>query len=94
MNVPVSAIGCTHASHPRLRSFPAAVTPLATLPPVLSKHFLSVSTVVGVVAAPFTPVINEREVAAAFHAPLAMFLEDANHWCGSCGSCMAWWCLL
>jgi coenzyme A diphosphatase NUDT7 len=57
---------------------PAAVRLVAALPPVLSKHLLSVAPIVGVLAAP--PILNPdpSEVAAAFSAPLEMFLSAST----------------
>ncbi|GIM13101.1 hypothetical protein Vretimale_16262 [Volvox reticuliferus] len=53
---------------------PARVTVLACLPPVLSKHHLSVTPVIALVPADMVPRPNPHEVAAAFTVPLAVFL--------------------
>ncbi|GLI59759.1 hypothetical protein VaNZ11_001717 [Volvox africanus] len=53
---------------------PACVTVLACLPPVLSKHHLSVTPVIALIPADMVPQPNPHEVAAAFTVPLAVFL--------------------
>jgi coenzyme A diphosphatase NUDT7 len=57
---------------------PAAVRLVAALPPVLSKHLLSVAPIVGVLAAPPVLKPDPAEVAAAFSAPLEMFLSAST----------------
>ncbi|KAI8475372.1 MAG: mitochondrial nudix hydrolase 15 [Monoraphidium minutum] len=58
---------------------PSAARVVCKLPPFLSKHYLSVTPVVAQVPADFTPAINPAEVDAAFHMPLAAFLEADHH---------------
>lgn len=55
---------------------PQLAAPLLALPPVLSKHFLSVTPVVATVPNDFQPQPCADEVAAVFDMPLAAFLED------------------
>jgi len=57
---------------------PADVDVICELPPLLSKHGLSVKPVVASVPSWFQPVPNEAEVTEVFHVPLRMFLEDRN----------------
>ncbi|KAF5827734.1 hypothetical protein DUNSADRAFT_167 [Dunaliella salina] len=56
---------------------------MTLLPPVLSKHFLSVTPVVGLVPperAGHAPRPSSSEVEAIFHAPLSLFVEGgASH---------------
>lgn len=52
---------------------------LCALPPLLSKHRLSVHPVVAVVPRDFRPRPNPDEVAEAFSMPLSAFLERRNH---------------
>lgn len=58
---------------------PASARVLCALPPLLSKHRLSVHPVVAVVRADFAPRPNPGEVAEAFSMPLSAFLERENH---------------
>lgn len=62
-------------AHEELGIDPGAVTVLATMPPLLSKHLLSVTPVVATVppGLSFTP--SPTEVAHVFTAPLGMFLR-------------------
>ncbi|GLC33718.1 hypothetical protein PLESTB_000108300 [Pleodorina starrii] len=53
---------------------PARVTVLCRLPPVLSKHHLSVTPVLALLPPDIVPRPNPHEVAAAFTVPLAVFL--------------------
>ena len=62
-------------AHEELGIDPAAVAVVASLPPVLSKHLLSVRPVVGTVSAGLRVSPNPDEVAHVFTAPLRMFLE-------------------
>lgn len=52
---------------------------VCSLPPFLSKHYLSVTPVVAKVPVDFQPRINPDEVDAAFHMPLGAFLEARHH---------------
>lgn len=52
------------------------MTVLGALPPVLSKHHLSVTPVLALVPRDFVPRPNPGEVDAAFTVPLAVFLGD------------------
>jgi hypothetical protein len=56
---------------------PAVVDVVATMPPVLSKHCLSVTTVVGMLSARVSDVLraNPDEVDRIFDMPLHFFLE-------------------
>jgi hypothetical protein len=63
---------------------PRAVTVLCCLPPVLSKHYLSVTPVVAVLPPSFVPQPNPEEVAAAITVPLAVFLGEARRGRAGC----------
>ncbi len=54
------------------------MTVLGVLPPVLSKHHLSVTPVLALVPRDFVPRPNPGEVDAAFTVPLAVFLGDTT----------------
>ncbi|GLJ48710.1 hypothetical protein SUGI_1027290 [Cryptomeria japonica] len=60
---------------------PSLVKVMTTLEPFLSKHFLRVVPVVGLLTnrESFIPVLNPGEVDEIFDAPLEMFLKDENH---------------
>jgi 8-oxo-dGTP pyrophosphatase MutT (NUDIX family) len=58
---------------------PASARVVCALPPLLSKHRLSVHPVVAVVRPDFAPKPNPEEVAEAFSMPLSAFLERENH---------------
>mmetsp|Transcript_39858 Transcript_39858/g.118675 ORF Transcript_39858/g.118675 Transcript_39858/m.118675 type:complete len:390 (-) Transcript_39858:356-1525(-) len=62
-------------AHEELALAPADARVLATLQPVLSKHFLSVTPVVAAVPPCFKPTPNPDEVEAVFDMPLSTFLE-------------------
>ncbi|GFR49472.1 hypothetical protein Agub_g11533 [Astrephomene gubernaculifera] len=53
---------------------PARVTVLGSMPPVLSKHHLSVTPVMALVPPDLVPTPSPHEVEAAFTIPLAVFL--------------------
>ncbi|KAL6745325.1 NUDIX hydrolase domain-like protein [Haematococcus lacustris] len=60
----------------------AEVRPLTRLPPLLSKHFLSVTPVLGLIPAgrqQHAPRPNPDEVAEVFDAPLDLFLSSKEH---------------
>ncbi|XP_058095692.1 nudix hydrolase 15, mitochondrial-like [Magnolia sinica] len=59
---------------------PSLVTIVTALEPFLSKHFLRVIPVIGILSdkKAFKPVLNTNEVEAIFDAPLEMFLKDEN----------------
>jgi len=52
---------------------------VAEIPPMLSKHSLSVKPIVATVPATFQPVPNADEVSDVFSMPLHAFLEAENH---------------
>lgn len=58
---------------------PSVPRVICTLPPHLSKHFLSVTPVIAVIPRDFVPVPNPSEVAAVFDMPLHLFLEESHH---------------
>jgi hypothetical protein len=60
---------------------PSLVEVLCSVPPFLSKHFLSVTPVIGSVPASWVPQPNPAEVGAVFSMPLAAFLDSAGHRC-------------
>ncbi|MEW5297679.1 MAG: hypothetical protein WDW36_000870 [Sanguina aurantia] len=53
---------------------PATATVLLSLPPLLSKHYLSVTPVIATIPASFVPTPSPHEVAAVFTVPLELFL--------------------
>lgn len=59
---------------------PCLVEVVAVLEPFLSKHFIMVVPVIGILAnrKAFTPVLNTSEVDMIFDVPLEMFLKDEN----------------
>ena len=57
---------------------PACVQVVTTLPPVLSKHLLSVTPVLATVPSGLRLTPNPAEVSSVFSAPLAMFLETGH----------------
>ncbi|XP_058095693.1 nudix hydrolase 15, mitochondrial-like [Magnolia sinica] len=59
---------------------PSLVTIVTVLEPFISKYFLKVIPVVGILSdkKAFKPVLNANEVEAIFDAPLEMFLKDEN----------------
>lgn len=58
---------------------PAIVKVLCKFPPLLSKHYLSVTPVVARIPAQVSFTPNKDEVSDVFSPPLHMFLEDRNH---------------
>mmetsp|Transcript_27144 Transcript_27144/g.50022 ORF Transcript_27144/g.50022 Transcript_27144/m.50022 type:complete len:621 (-) Transcript_27144:830-2692(-) len=58
---------------------PRSCRVLAKLPPVLSKHLLSVTPVITLLPPNFRPVINPDEVATFFTMPLAAFLGEGSN---------------
>jgi len=64
-------------AHEELGIDRSAVKVIGTLPPVLSKHLLSVTPVLATVPADLEMTPNQ-EVAALFSAPLAMFLDPGS----------------
>lgn len=62
-------------AHEELGINPNSVNVICCLPPVLSKHFLSVTPVIGVVQSDLAFTPNPHEVQSVFTAPLAMFLS-------------------
>eukprot|EP00271_Cylindrocystis_brebissonii_P018575 TRINITY_DN5348_c0_g1_i1.p1 TRINITY_DN5348_c0_g1~~TRINITY_DN5348_c0_g1_i1.p1 ORF type:complete len:402 (-),score=54.69 TRINITY_DN5348_c0_g1_i1:312-1517(-) len=67
-------------AHEEIGLKPAEVVVVARLEPFLSKHLLTVTPVVGLLAHgnSFQPQVNPSEVEAAFSAPLAMFLKEQS----------------
>lgn len=59
---------------------PSLVSVVTILEPFLSKHFLRVMPVIGILTdkKSFKPIPNPAEVEAVFDAPLEMFIKDEN----------------
>ncbi|KXZ41677.1 hypothetical protein GPECTOR_324g38 [Gonium pectorale] len=71
---PDDAATALREAHEELGLDPSRVTVLGRLPPVLSKHHLSVTPVLALLSPDAVPSPNPAEVAAAFTVPLAVFL--------------------
>lgn len=62
-------------AHEEVGLEPSQAVVRCSLPPCLSKHFLSVTPVVATIPSDFQPRANPNEVAAVFDVPLEMFVR-------------------